>query len=308
MTIAFYMNCVSAHQLPLAKEVAKLVGEENFIYVYAGESDQVYQQATYALATQDKSILETADIVLSGMRDVELFERRAKRGLKTYYTSERWFKPPLGVFRMLKPGYCKMARRFVKWVNTDPNAKVLAIGPWAWADFVKMGVKEEKLVKWGYFVGPGVEKRCRCRKEGNPLEVLWVGRDLAWKRVKDIERAVSELARLKRVEVSLTILTGVTPEEVRRAMREHDTFIMASNAYEGWGAVVSEALEEGMNVIGTFEAGASAAILPRERLYHAGDVRALASLIEQECCEELPRCEIGEWTAKNAAKRLMEMI
>ena len=38
---------------------------------------------------------------------------------------------------------------------------------------------------------------------------------------------------------------------------------------------VEKALEEGMNVIGTYEAGASAAILPRERLYHAGDVIVL---------------------------------
>ena len=42
MTVVFYMNCVSAHQLPLAREVAKLVvrnqclGESGFLYVDAG--------------------------------------------------------------------------------------------------------------------------------------------------------------------------------------------------------------------------------------------------------------------------------
>lgn len=41
--VAFYMNCVSAHQLPLAKEVAELVGPENFRYVDAGEKGQPYQ-------------------------------------------------------------------------------------------------------------------------------------------------------------------------------------------------------------------------------------------------------------------------
>ena len=44
MTVAFYMNCVSTHQLPLAKEVTALVGRENFGYVYEGESDQAYQR------------------------------------------------------------------------------------------------------------------------------------------------------------------------------------------------------------------------------------------------------------------------
>ena len=54
-------------------------------------------------------------------------------------------------------------------------------------------------------------------------------------------------------------------EKVRELMREHDLFVFPSNGLEGWGAVVSEALEEGMNVIGTFESGAPATLLPKER-------------------------------------------
>ena len=45
MTIAFYMNCVSAHQLPLAKEVAELVGAERFRYIDAGEESESAQSA-----------------------------------------------------------------------------------------------------------------------------------------------------------------------------------------------------------------------------------------------------------------------
>lgn len=72
-----------------------------------------------------------------------------------------------------------------------------------------------------------------------------------------------------------------------------------------WGAALNEALEEGMSAIGTYEAGASAAMLPKERLYHAGDVKALARLLEAEYRGTLPPCSIGEWTAKSAAKRLV---
>ena len=43
MRIAFYMNCISTHQVPLAREVALLVGKENFVYVDAGLGGQVYQ-------------------------------------------------------------------------------------------------------------------------------------------------------------------------------------------------------------------------------------------------------------------------
>lgn len=97
-------------------------------------------------------------------------------------------------------------------------------------------------------------------------------------------------------------------DAVRQAMREHDVFVLASDANEGWGAVVNEALEEGMRVIGTYEAGASAALLPKERLYHAGDVKALAQLLEKEFRGELPPCSIGEWSAERAAERLMEVL
>ena len=59
--------------------------------------------------------------------------------------------------------------------------------------------------------------------------------------------------------------------EVRAFMRSHEVYVLPSNAYEGWGAVVSEALEEGMEVLGTYEAGSSATVLPQENLFHAGD-------------------------------------
>ena len=107
--------------------------------------------------------------------------------------------------------------------------------------------------------------------------------------------------------VEFTFLPSQPMEKVRELMREHDLFVFPSNGYEGWGAVVSEALEEGMRVLGTFEAGASAAILPQERLFHSGDWKTLAKLIEKEMRGELPPCSIGEWTAKAAAKRLMNV-
>ena len=91
-------------------------------------------------------------------------------------------------------------------------------------------------------------------------------------------------------------------------MRQCDLYVLASDACEGWGAVVNEALEEGMSVIGTFEAGASAAILPRERLFHAGDWKTLMRLIEREIRGELPPCSIGKWTAVAAAERLLGLI
>ena len=106
----------------------------------------------------------------------------------------------------------------------------------------------------------------------------------------------------------VTFLPSQSPEKIRELMRQHDTFVLASNGYEGWGAVVSEALEEGMNVIGTWECGACPTLLPKERLYHCGNVRALAKLLVKEYNNELPSCSIGDWTAAQAAEKLVKLV
>lgn len=243
---------------------------------------------------------------------------------------------------MIVPGYWRMVKRFVKWANEDPGARVLAIGPWAKKDFLRMGVRAEKIVDWGYFVerrlglkdlGLGPDKLNNLKSNNQTiLNVLWCGRMLGLKRVDTLIRAVARIREEGRGTVDGVKLTLVgdgpekrrlmslaedmegieflplqSPEKVRQLMCEHDLYVFASNGYEGWGAVVSEALEEGMSVIGTFEAGASATLLPKERLFHCGDWKTLARLIEKEARGELPPCRIGEWTAAAAAKRLLKI-
>lgn len=106
----------------------------------------------------------------------------------------------------------------------------------------------------------------------------------------------------------VTFLPSQPMEKVRELMRTHDLFVFPSNGYEGWGAVVSEALEEGMRVLASYECGAGPTLLPRERLFHSGDWKTLAQLIRKDMRGELPPCSIGEWTAKAAARRFLDGI
>ena len=159
-----------------------------------------------------------------------------------------------------------------------------------------------------------------CGSEG--VKVLWVGRLLNWKRVDTIIKAVGDCSKSEKITLDVY---GVGPEEaklkklaakygdvikfyppvpineVRKLMREHDVYVLSSNGYEGWGAVVSEALEEGMAVIGTYEAGSSATILSESNLFHAGDWRRLKMLFEGN----VEKVGIGSWTAKSAAIALI---
>ena len=380
--IVFYSIDLSPHIQPLALEVAKIVGFDNFLYVseieepWRGETIETGGILHKFRKDASKELEDCEVLYTGGIRPIDLIERRARRGLKTLYVSERWFKPIRigayfcgrrlgfslpGWFRMYCPGYRKMMKRFVRAVNEHDSVRFLAIGPHAKADFIRMGVKEGKIDIWGYFVESGGRLAVsgqrlavsgeRLAVSGERLAILWVGRMLDWKRVDTIIEAVKRLAvsgqRLAVSEVSQSSNPRLTAndyrltatldiygtgseeirlkqmahgcegfihfyppvpiQEVRRLMREHDLYVLASDENEGWGAVVNEALEEGMHVIGTCEAGASATMLPGERLFHAGDAEALAQLLVKEANNGLPPCSIGNWSAKEAAKRLMDL-
>ena len=384
MKFVFYTNSVSPHQLPLANELVKLLGEENYRYIYHDELSVERKKLGWENKVSDvwckhgdetSKELQNAEVLISGIRALDVFERRANEKKKTFYCSERWFKPAIGFLRIFVPSYFKMARRIATLLNESENFYYLPMGIHAardmarlcgfmngdwkclfrapkldferkpggeiWVSDAQRNVQNsrkyclDKMRMWGYYVSPSefdafpVKEafKSKCRE----VKVLWVGRLLNWKRVDTIVRAVGECANLKRVDDSLPKITlgiyGIGPEEeklkklaakygdvikfyppvpiteVRKLMLEHDVYILSSNGYEGWGSVVSEALEERMAVLGTYEAGSSATILPESNLYHAGDWRRLLKLLQSDILE----VNIGLWSAKNAVKGLVEL-
>lgn len=364
MKFVFFTNSVSPHQVPLAHEIIKLLSESNYRYVYTDSLIAERRQMGWSSALneawclqgdENTVVLSEADVLMSGGRAPNLFEKRAKEGKKTLYCSERWFKPPIGFLRVFVPSYFKMARRIVKLLNESENFYYLPMGVHAARDMARIcGLMNgdlrclfrapkldferkpggriwisgepqntrkyclDKMRMWGYFVEEGNGERVLGKRE-ECVKVLWVGRLLDWKRVDTIIKAVGECSKSK--EITLDIY-GVGPEEaklkkmaakygdvikfyppvpineVRKLMREHDVYVLSSNAYEGWGAVVSEALEEGMSVIGTYEAGSSGTILPEGNLFHAGDWRRLKKLLQND----ILRVDIGLWTANGASE------
>ena len=365
-----YCNSVSPHQLPLARELVKRLGVENYCYVATnrlsagrmacGWSEAREPWISYGKYGKNAALdteLENCEVLLTGIRELGLFEKRKINGLKTFYMSERWFKPIRivrlfglpdcsigGRVRMFIPAYRRMAKRLVKWVTNDSNGRVLPIGPLAKKDMLRLGVPESKIVPWGYFVAPSDQKsnhHYRPLSSASTLKVLWVGRMIPCKRVDTIIRALravkakvegercdvqltlvgdgSEKSRLQRLanqalrqsnnQAIINFLPSQPIDKIRSIMCAHDVFVFASNGRDGWGAVVSEALEEGLKVIGTFETGASAAMLADNDLFHAGDWRALseklAICLQQKMAGELRGQGIGEWSAEKAADRLM---
>ena len=375
MRFVFYTNIISPHQLPLAHALVARLGAANYRYVYLfdigkeraslGWGGACPDWCVSAASPEGRAWLENAGFMLCGYRDVGLMERRAAKGLKTVYVSERWFKPWAGILRLLHPGYFRMARRFVRLIKTGA-VSYLPMGVWAARDMARLvglfsgdirclfraprldfvaepmgAIRGYPWMKmWGYFVAPAAAIPFPAQEADEPsaraVRVLWVGRLLRWKRVGTLFKAVyaaqarcpvaltivgqgSEQARLVRLDRRLAKKYGVVSPivfhaavpvaEVRAFMRSHDVYVLPSNGYEGWGAVVSEALEEGMEVFGTYEAGSPATMLPRENLFRAGDWRTLGDKLVQYAQTRVRHCHgIGKWNAAYAAERLVALV
>lgn len=387
MKIAFYTNIVSPHQLPFARELVKRVGADNYRYIYSepfhaersamGWRNEQEPWILSEIDQRDESHhwLETADVLILGHRDLGLIERRCQKGLRTFYASERWFKPvPLfdfglrlrlyipGWVRMAVPSYFKMVRRFVALARKHDSFRLLPYGVWAESDFRLMGVPADKMTTWGYAVASSrtaadsvtcagkKSSFCSVRRAESKgtdgglavVRVLWVGRMLKLKNVDVIIRAVVRANQIcleksegERQRFFLT-LVGDGPErprlqrladrlqkdlhstvifmhppcpigEVREIMQQHDVYVFASNGLDGWGAVVSEALEEGMVCVGSREAGASATLLPSSCLFDPRKERSLAKRLWAASKNELPRIGIGVWSACGLAERFMSI-
>lgn len=392
MTLAFLTNIISPHQLPLACALVERLGAENYRYIYTEATHAERTKMGWGASTDEtwcvhgtfeESFLRDAGAVVSGHRALGLFEYRNAIGKRTFYASERWFKPPLGFLRVFVASYFKMARRFLKALKA-PTMMLLPAGIHAARDFARVmglfsgdmrclfhspkvafesrpggvivplklaieaGVLDDKAIAfakrhgfvqipekhwgkvkptgcyakmrlWGYFIAPGEGRPTQ--RAGGPLRILWVGRMLDWKHVDTLVEAVKRLSditldlyghgqeeeRLRHLAEDcerIRFHDFVPVGQVRALMRSHDVYVLPSDGGEGWGAVVSEALEEGMTVIGTVEAGASATMLPPERLYRAGDVVALRRILKTLGVESE---QIGPWTAENAADALLAM-
>ena len=401
--VALLTNIPSPHQLPLARALVALLGPSAYRYVYTEPThDERAKMGWQAAAeepwcrqgTMDDAELLEAEVLLSGHRALDLFRQRNAAGKVTLYASERWFKPPLGMLRLLVPTYFRMAWRFAQCVKA-PNFTCLPMGIYAARDMLRLlgllrgdlcclfrapkvafesrpggaivplddvlrsGCLDAEAVRfakrygfvqipeshwgaftprglyakvrlWGYFVAPSAHSQRGVGGHTLPIEeaprALWVGRLLDWKRVEVLARACRPRPDLKRAEVSLDIY-GHGPEEerlrrenaaypniafhdfvpverVRDLMRSHDIYVLPSNAYEGWGAVVSEALEEGMRVLASVQTGAGATMLPPSHLYDVDDEARLAELLRTNPAP----LTIGPWTADNAAHVLQTFL
>lgn len=362
MKILQITNIPSHHQIPLAKELCRIVGKENFLFaamqpldrerllngwqgdfpepwiIYPNENDE--HKAIY------DEYWEKADIVLCGERLIDEMQRRVDKGKLCFYMSERWWKPPIGKLRLIHPRYLKMFLKFRK-LSKSELFHYLATGPVAARDLYFLKSLRNRTWQWGYFTSkPGSDLgNINIKMKSNqPLQILWMGRMLKWKQVSLIIHALHKLKLLghknfhltlvgdgperKRLEQlankllednSFTFVNFIKSSDVHSLMAMHDIYILSSNGYEGWGAVVNEAMSVGCAVIASDCTGSAASMIKHGQnglLFNSKSAESLATNIELLITNPQLTTMMGQnailsfnnhWLPSIAAERLVKL-
>lgn len=347
MRVLFVSNDLTHHLVPFFTSLSTFVGEKNCVFAVkevdsyrASMGFPLYSEPwvfkVYEKKDQEyKELWKLADVIICRCWDeVEQMKEALNRGKLVFYASERWFKPPIGICRLLFPSYLKRYISF-KELSDNPNFYYLAMGYYANYDFNRIDLCEKRRYNFGYFT-----PNCSCSSDNtadNQIKILWAGRMLGWKRVEDILKVYKRIEKTYNVSLtivgdgpqrsklekyiskhklsSVSLLKFIKNDELKALMLGSDIYVLPSNGYEGWGAVINEAMQCRCAVIATEEAGAAKSmILDGENglLYRSGNLNELEKKIVSLLEDKVLLARLKDkgydtintlWSADEAAKR-----
>lgn len=297
MKLTFLTNIVNHHQIPLADEFYKLLGDDYTYVAFEPLPDWLkkggYQEIErpYVLrAYEDERHLPkvyelvcSSDAVIIGAASDRYVLDRIKAGKLTFRYNERWFKS--------RPWYLSGPRAWVNFYKNHIRFKnkplyMLAASAYTANDVYAIGAYKNKVYKWGYFTAVPEKNEVEASKldvstsEITP-HIMWCSRFLKLKHpelpVKLAARLKSEgykfvlnmygggeelmntqtLARDLDVEDVICFCGNLPNQEILTTMRKHQIFLFTSDKNEGWGAVLNESMSNGCAVVASNRIGAT---------------------------------------------------
>lgn len=312
--------------IPLSRAIISYLGAENFKYAVLEPPqafrikmgfDPNYENEHWIISAYKSKKDYTmfvkwfyeADIVLFSDRNLfKMAKERIKNNKLTFYFSERWWKPPIGKWRLFHPGFIYLAITLGR-LSKNVNFHYLAQGANAAEDMRFIAKFENRIWNWGYFTDVtehSIITKPIIKKENLRLNILYCGRLVKLKRIDTLVKAFSLVVK-KNSQCHLTIIgdgsekkklqelaSRLLPEEgydfvssqpphiIREAMNCSDIFVLPSNGYEGWGAVINEAMAEGCAVIASIESGGGKSLISDMEngiLFNSGNYHQLSDKI-----------------------------
>ncbi len=296
MKLVFYSNFLNHHQVLVADELFKHLGDD-FRFVATLPRDkkelkggQDYSSRPYCILAAESHkaydealwLAKEADVCVFGACSQEYAVERAKQndyGL-SFEVGERWLKR--GLINILSPRLREWWWNYQRYYRNKPFYK-LCSSAFAAEDDRKMLAYKGRHFKWGYFtqVDENFDLVSKQRKDKPDTRIMWCSRFLNWKHPElpvlmanklkckgyrfklDMYGSGEEEDRTKQLAEKLGVddvvkFYGALPNaEILKAMREHDIFLFTSDRNEGWGAVANEAMANGCVLVASDAIGSS---------------------------------------------------
>lgn len=294
MKITLYSNYLNHLQTPFCDEMYKYLGND-FTFIstektplerlksgYKDCSNYPYNINSYENSANFNKAVQLgidSDIVIIGSAPEIFIKERLRSNKHTFRYNERFFKK--GIWQILDPrNFIYMLLYHTKYRRK--NLYMLCASAFTANDLDLFFAYPEKKYKWGYFseVKSLDIDYIISQKPKERIEILWVARFLNWKHP---ELAVNLAFQLKRkgynfhlnmvglgpmedkiqrliIKLNLsefvTLLGGITNEDVRYYMLNANIFIFTSDRGEGWGVVLNEAMNCGCAIVASDAIGA----------------------------------------------------
>ena len=289
MRVTFISSYLNHHQLPFCEEMVKNLGD-NFKYV---ATDRISKERlklgyedmnskydfvirSYENDEEVYRLCNESDVVIIGSAPKKYVANRIKRknGI-TYTYSERLFKR-----KDFKSYFRKIYYIFIKERIQNDQYFLLCASAFASKDYGSMGLFKNRAFKWGYFPKINYYENIDAlinKKESN--SIVWVGRFIEAKhpehvvflakRMKEnhidfhikmvgtgvLFEYISDLIKSFHLEDNIQLLGSMPTDKVRTTMEKSKLFLFTSDKWEGWGAVLNEAMNSGCAVIANSQIG-----------------------------------------------------
>lgn len=288
MTFVFWQNMVSIHQVALLKHLA----QDNMVLLVAAQAfEQIRNDSGWNMpdmgkvhiitspsATEVKILLkEHSDAchIFSGISAYPMvysaFRKACRKKLRIFVYMEPYetdgFK---GCLRLIY--YRLLALRYGHCISA-----ILATGETGVKAYEKAGFNSNRIYEWGYFTEAPARQMPLTHKNGK-RKLLFVGRLDHNKQIMSLIetfiRTCKDVAELSIVgtgplkeqveqsaeQHSSVKYLGVLPnQQLKELMQEHDVLVLPS-LYDGWGCVVNEALQAGLQILCSEACGAATLI------------------------------------------------
>lgn len=354
MKIAFFSNFLNHHQLPLCLALA---GSEKVQFSFVacekisedrlqmGYIDMNFAYPFVVRAYEDeeeaKRIAREYDVVIFGASPTSYLQERMALNRLSFRFCERPLKK--GTWRRFIPRTAKKIKEGFTAYKDNP-LYVLCSSAYTSGDLELCGFDKNKCFQWGYFPSvceKNIDELFKIKNENTCPEILYAGRLLKLKRVIDTVKAVEKIYREgipvhftiigdgeeknnitkyiqeHNLESCITLLPFMSPEEVRERMDRADIFVLGSTFYEGWGAVINEAMNSACAVVMSHAVGSAPYLIRNNQngyIYEMGNVAQLTERLRELLQRSEKRKAFGtsayrtvteEWNAETAANRLL---